>query len=357
MNSSHGDARSFPLGSHLVSDTSDAYVIAEIGANHQGERKIALELIRAAATAGADAVKFQKRDNKRLFTREGYLAPYENENSFGATYGEHREALELDRDDYAAIKDEAAKIGIDFFVTAFDIPSVDFLMDLGVPAFKIASFDLTNTPLLEYVAETRLPTIVSTGGGLQESVDAAVEVFAKTETPVAILQCTSGYPPSFDELNLSVITTFRERYPDLTIGYSGHDSGIAMATVAVALGARIVEKHFTLNRAMKGTDHAFSLEPDGLRKMVRDLRRTREAMGDGIKRRYDSEVAPHQKLAKMIVAAVDMPAGHVIQAEDLDYRSPGTGIPPAGRDSVVGKKLVSAIAEGSPLREEDLELG
>ena len=357
MNSSQGDARPFPLGSQIVSDSSDAYVIAEIGANHQGERDIALEMIRAAATAGADAVKFQKRDNKRLFTHAGYVAPYENENSFGATYGEHREALELSLEDYRAIKEEAARVGIDFFVTAFDIPSVDFLMDLGVPAFKIASFDLTNTPLLEYVAQTQLPTIVSTGGGLQESVDEAVGIFSTAATPVAILQCTSGYPPSFSELNLSVITTFRERYPDITIGYSGHDSGIAMATLAFALGARIVEKHFTLNRAMKGTDHAFSLEPDGLRKMVRDLRRAREAMGDGIKSRYDSEVAPHQKLAKMIVAATDLPAGHVIEARDLDYRSPGTGIPPAGRDKVVGKKLTQAIAEGAPLREEDLELG
>ena len=349
--------RSFALGSRIISDGSDAYVIAEIGANHQGEREIALEMIRAAATAGVDAVKFQKRDNRRLFTRAGYDAPYENENSFGVTYGEHREALELSGDDYRAIKDEAARVGVDFFVTAFDIPSVDFLMELGVPAFKIASFDLTNTPLLEYVSQTTLPTIVSTGGGLQESVDHAVEIFSRAATPVSILQCTSGYPPSFSELNLSVITTFRERYPEITIGYSGHDSGIAMATLAFALGARIVEKHFTLNRAMRGTDHAFSLEPDGLRKMVRDLRRAREAMGDGIKNRYDSEVVPHQKLAKMIVASRALPAGHVIQAEDLDYRSPGTGIPPAGRDKVVGKKLIQPISEGTPLREENLELG
>ena len=357
MKSSSSSNRSFPLGSRIVTDDSDAYVIAEIGANHQGERDIALELIRAAAAAGADAVKFQKRDNRRLFTAAGYAAPYDNENSFGATYGEHREALELRADDYQAIMAEAQRCGIDFFATAFDLPSVDFLVELGVPAFKVASFDLTNTPLLEYVAQTKLPTILSTGGGTQESVDTAVEVFQRVKTPVAVLQCTSGYPPRFDELNLQVIPTFRERYPDVTIGYSGHDSGIAMATVAFALGARIVEKHFTLNRAMKGTDHAFSLEPDGLRKMVRDLRRAREAMGDGIKRRYDSEIAPHQKLAKMIVASRDLPEGHVIGLDDLDYRSPGAGIPPAGRDLVVGKKLIKPLAEGAPLSEDDLIIG
>lgn len=354
MPTSDAQARSFRLGSKVLSDESDAYVIAEIGANHQGERAIALQLVKAAAAAGADAVKFQKRDNKRLFTREGYVAPYVNENSFGATYGEHREALELGADDYRAIQDEAEALGIDFFATAFDLPSVDFLMSLGVPAFKVASFDLTNSPLLERIASTNVPTILSTGGGTQQSVDTAVQVFTDAGTEVAVLQCTSGYPPSFEELNLQVISTFRERYPDLVIGFSGHDSGIAMAVVAFALGGRIVEKHFTLNRAMKGTDHAFSLEPDGLRKMVRDLRRARLAMGDGVKRRYDSEIAPHQKLAKMIVAARDLPEGTVVVESDLDYRSPGTGIPPAGRDLVVGKRLLKAVAEGSPILEEDL---
>lgn len=357
MSSPDSHGRSFRLGSKVVSDESDAYVIAEIGANHQGERDIALQLVRAAAAAGADAVKFQKRDNKRLFTAEGYSAPYINENSFGATYGEHREALELGEDDYKAIQDEAEALGIDFFATAFDLPSVDFLMALGVPAFKIASFDLTNAPLLERIASTHVPTVLSTGGGTQESVDAAVQVFSDAGTEVAVLQCTSGYPPSFEELNLQVISTFRERYPELVIGFSGHDSGIAMAVLAFALGARIVEKHFTLNRAMKGTDHAFSLEPDGLRKMVRDLRRARMAMGDGVKRRFDSEIAPHQKLAKMIVAARDLEEGRVLQEADLDYRSPGTGIPPAGRDLVVGKTLVRALSEGAPILEEDLAIG
>ena len=354
MPSSDAQSPSFRLGSKVLSDESDAYVIAEIGANHQGERDIALQLVRAAAAAGADAVKFQKRDNKRLFTQEGYVAPYVNENSFGATYGEHREALELGADDYRAIQDEAESLGIDFFATAFDLPSIDFLLALGVPAFKVASFDLTNAPLLERIAGTKIPTVLSTGGGTQESVDTAVQVFTDAGTEVAVLQCTSGYPPSFEELNLQVISTFRERYPNLVIGFSGHDSGIAMAVLAFALGARIVEKHFTLNRAMKGTDHSFSLEPVGLAKMVRDIARAKEALGDGVKRAYNSEAAPLKKLSKMIVAKGDIAAGTVLTEEHFDYRSPGHGIPPADAHLLVGKTLNKDVADLTPITEGDV---
>jgi N-acetylneuraminate synthase/sialic acid synthase len=171
------------------------------------------------------------------------------------------------------------------------------------------------------------------------------------------MQCTAGYPPKFDELNLNVITTFRERYPDVTIGYSGHDSGIAMSLVAYVLGARVIEKHFTLNRAMRGTDHAFSLEPEGLRKMIRDIHRASEALGDGVKRPYASEEAPLKKLAKMIVAGKDLPAGHVLTMEDLDYRAPGTGLAPSGANTIVGQALVADVKQGQPLSESDVAVG
>ena len=347
-------SRSFTMGAATITDDSAAYVVAEIGANHQGDVETARKMIQAAALAGADAVKFQKRDNQALFTPEAYNAPYASENAFGATYGEHREALEFGKDEYIELMKEAKAQGVEFFATPWDFPSVDFLEDLDVPAYKVASCDLTNTPLLSYIAQTGRPTIISTGGGTLEAVDRAVEIVQGAGTQLAVMQCTSGYPPEFSELNLNVIGTFRERYPEATIGYSGHDSGIAMGLVAYVLGARLIEKHFTLNRAMKGTDHSFSLEPDGLRKMVRDLRRAKDALGDGVKRAYDSEIAPLKKLSKMIVAKEAISAGTMLTEEHFDYRSPGHGVPPADSHLLVGKKVVRDVDALTPITEEDV---
>jgi len=347
-------ARTFTIGNTTITDDSVAYVVAEIGANHQGDLETAKQMIRAAAVAGANAVKFQKRDNQALFTKEAYDAPYASENAFGASYGEHREALEFGKAEYLELMAEAKKNNIEFFATPWDFPSVDFLEELDVPVYKVASCDLTNTPLLRYIASKKRPTIISTGGGTIEAIDRAVEIVQSEGAPLSVMQCTSGYPPLFEELNLNVIATFRERYPEVTIGYSGHDSGIAMGLVAFVLGARIIEKHFTLNRAMKGTDHAFSLEPDGLRKMVRDLQRGRQALGDGVKRAYESEAAPLKKLSKMIVAKTDLSAGHVLTEADLDYRSPGHGIAPADSPLILGKKLSRDVAALTPILEEDV---
>ena len=352
MNSS--SSRSFTIGRSVITDASPAYVVAEIGANHQGDMETAKKMIQAAARAGANAVKFQKRDNQALFTPEAYSAPYESENAFGATYGEHREALEFGRDEYVELMKEAKAEGVEFFATPWDFPSVDFLEDLNVPAYKVASCDLTNTPLLRYIAQTGRPTIISTGGGTLEAVDRAAEIVSGEGTSLAIMQCTSGYPPEFSELNLNVISTFRDRYPDATIGYSGHDSGIAMGLVAYVLGARIIEKHFTLNRAMKGTDHSFSLEPDGLRKMVRDISRAKDALGDGVKRAYESEAAPLKKLSKMIVAKDNLEAGTVLTEDHFDYRSPGHGIPPADSHLLVGKTLTRNVSHLTPITEDDV---
>ena len=189
-------SRSFTMGAATITDDSAAYVVAEIGANHQGDVETAKKMIQAAALAGADAVKFQKRDNQALFTPEAYNAPYASENAFGATYGEHREALEFGKDEYIELMKEAKAQGVEFFATPWDFPSVDFLEDLDVPAYKVASCDLTNTPLLSYIAQTGRPTIISTGGGTLEAVDRAVEIVQGAGTQLAVMQCTSGYPRS-----------------------------------------------------------------------------------------------------------------------------------------------------------------
>jgi N-acetylneuraminate synthase/sialic acid synthase len=338
-------AGTFRIGSHEIGDHAKCYIIAEIGHNHQGSVEKARELFREAKLAGAHAVKLQKRDNRGLYTRAAYNKSYDNENSFGSTYGEHREFLEFGRKEYTELQAYAAELGVDFFSTAFDLASADFLRGLDVPAYKIASGDLKSTPLLKHVAGFGKPVIISTGGAVFEDVQRAYDTIMPINQQLAILQCTAGYPAAFEELDLRVISTYRDRFPGAIIGFSSHDNGIAMPLAAYILGARMVEKHFTLNRASKGTDHAFSLEPVGLRKMVRDLDRTFKAMGDGTKKVYESERAPIIKMGKSLVVARDLPSGHVLTAADIVMKSPGGGIPPYELDTVLGLVTTKALHE------------
>ena len=346
--------RKLTIGGYRIDDNSDCYVIAEIGHNHQGNLETAKEMFRVAKECGANAVKLQKRDNRTLYTRAMYNKPYEHENSFGATYGEHREALEFGLKEYRELQRYAQEIGITFFATAFDFPSADFLAELDMPAFKIGSGDLTNIPLLKYVTSFQKPMIVSTGGGTMEDVQRAYDAIMPINPQLCIMQCTSGYPCAFEEMNLGVITTYRKRFPDIVIGLSAHDNGIAMALVGYIQGARTIEKHFTLNRAMKGTDHAFSLERPGMRRLVRDLRRARVALGDGVKRPYPSEAAPLYKMGKKLVAAHDLPAGHVLTREDVAIKSPNDGLPPYELEKVIGKVTLRALEEDENISFEDL---
>jgi sialic acid synthase len=348
--------RELTIAGKRIADDSDCYVIAEIGHNHQGSLERAKELVHAAAEAGVDAVKFQKRDNRRLFTRELYDQPYDNENSFGATYGEHREALELPADAWFELREECRELGVTMFATAFDVASADFLAGLDLAAFKLASGDLTNTPLLRHVAAFGKPMVISTGGARLDDVDRALDAVLPLNERVCLLQCTAAYPAEVEELNLRVIETLRERYPELVIGLSDHHNGIAMSVVAYMLGARVIEKHFTLNHAWKGTDHAFSLMPDGMRKLVRDLRRVPVALGDGEKQPLETELRPLQKMGKKLVAARDLDAGHVLEEGDVLAKSPGdAGLPPYELEGLLGRRLVRPLREDDAIAIADLE--
>jgi N-acetylneuraminate synthase/sialic acid synthase len=211
-----------------------------------------------------------------------------------------------------------------------------------MPAYKVASGDIRNLPLLQHVARIGKPMIVSTGGATLDDVTRAYETVMPINRQLALLQCTAGYPAAFEELDLRVIATYREHFAAV-IGLSSHDNGIAMAPAAYVLGARIIEKHFTLNRAAKGTDHPFSLEPVGLRKLVRDLQRVHVALGNGVKKVYASEEGPILKMSKKLVAARDLPTGHVLQPEDIALKSPGDGLPPHMLDAIVGRTLLRAL--------------
>jgi sialic acid synthase len=339
-----------------IHDGSDCYVVAEIGHNHQGDVELAKKLIGVAKDLGVNAVKLQKRSNRMLYTREFYDQPYDNELSFGRTYGEHREALELDADEYRELQRHAREVGVTLFATAFDFESADILAELDVPAFKFASGDLRNTPLQRYVAGFGKPMFLSTGGGTMEDIERAVDTILPINDELCVLQCTAAYPASVEDLNLNVITALRERFPELVIGLSDHQNGIAMAVVAYMLGARVIEKHFTLDHALKGRDHAFSLMPDGMRRLVRDLGRIRSSLGDGVKRPLPVEAEPLEKMGKKLVAARELDLGHVLAAEDVAIKSPADGgLPPYELDRLVGRRLRRPVASEDFITFDDVE--
>jgi N-acetylneuraminate synthase/sialic acid synthase len=337
--------RQLEIHGEIINDDSECYVIAEIGHNHQGSLEKAMEMIRVAKESGANAVKFQKRDNRNLYVASLYNKPYDHENSFGATYGEHREFLEFGKSQYDELMSYARGLGITLFATAFDFGSVDFLETIGVPAYKVASGDLKNIPLVTTMAGTGKPLIISTGGGTMEDVQRLYDAIMPINPNLAFLQCTGAYPCDFEELDLKVISTFRERFPNKVIGLSAHDNGISMVVAAYVLGARIIEKHFTLNRALKGTDHAFSLAPTGLHKMIRDLRRIRVALGDGVKKTYPSEKGPIMKMGKKLVAARDLRQGTSLKREDIAIKSPADGLPPYEIEKLIGRVLNKDVAK------------
>jgi N-acetylneuraminate synthase len=284
------------IGSHSVGDAEPVYVIAEIGLNHNGDVRLAKELIDVAADAGAQAVKFQKR-TPALATPE-HMKNTPRSTPWGEmTYLEYRYRVEFGREQYIEIGDHATLRGLDWFASPWDEPSVDFLEDLNVSAYKVASASVTDLPLLDRIAQTGKAVILSTGMSTLEEIDAAVAAFDPKN--LAILHATSTYPLPPEEANLRTIGTLAGRYAGIPVGYSGHERGLQISLAAVALGARIVERHITLDRAMWGSDQAASLEPHGFATLVRDIRILEEALGDGVKRVYPGELAPMAKLRRV----------------------------------------------------------
>jgi sialic acid synthase len=342
------------IGSRLVGDGQPSFVIAEGGLNHNGNPTLAEELVRIAADARADAVKFQKRSIPDLLTREALDTPYIKPSSFGATYGEHREKLELSEEVWRRLRDLATALGLEFMGSAWDKPSADFLDELGVPAFKIASADVTNLDLLEHVARKGRPVILSTGMSTIQEVDEAVGCILGHTDQLILLQCTSTYPSEFRDIHLRVMQTYRDRYGVL-VGFSGHERGIAVSEAAATLGACVVERHFTKDRTLPGPDHAASLEPIGLAKLVRDIRHIEQAMGSSEKRPVPGEAAVRERLAKSVVTASHIPAGTVIEAQMLTVKAPGNGIAPNHLARLVGRVAAVDVAPDTLLPREALD--
>ena len=343
------------IGKNKFTHDGPFYFIAELGQNHQGELDIAMKMIEVCAGCGVHAVKLQKRDNKNLFTKAQYQKDYDNENSFGKTYGEHREALEFGEKEYRILKEFAEDKGLDFLCTAWDEPSADFLEKLDIPAYKIASSDITNIPLLIHVAKFNKPMIVSTGASSLDEVKRAYNAITKYNDQIALLHCTAGYPTDYPDLNLRAIETLKREFPDTIVGYSGHDNGVLAPVIAHMLGAVVFEKHFTLNRSMKGGDHKFSLEPEGLRKQIRDLERISQSLGDGIKELKEFEIAPKTKMGKSLYAAKKLKKGTVLKKSDIVIKVPAGNIPPYELENILGKELKLDIKEEDPILFEHLK--
>ncbi len=324
------------------------YIVGEIGQNHNGDMSIARKLIDVVSEPvidklfgeklkPIDAVKFTKRDLKEELSASAMLKPYDVPHSFGKTYGEHRAFLELNDEQHFELYRYAKDKGLDFVETLCARGCLSMFRYFTPDRLKVASRDLTNLPLLEALAETKVPMILSTGMGGKPEIDNALAVITKYHNHVSILHCLSQYPSEYKNINLNTIQYLKENYPEYTIGYSDHSIGIVIPVAAVVLGSEIIEKHITLDRKMKGTDHEGSLGPDGIYRMVRDIRNVEMAMGSKEIFVSDSIKETKVKLERSIASLREIKQGEIITQQDIHMLSPGDGFKWAERINVIGK--------------------
>ncbi len=332
------------------------YIIAEAGVNHNGDVDIALEMIDKAKECGADCVKFQTYKTDKLVTKKAPKADYQVHNTHNddSQYSMLKK-LELTFDDFRVLKDHCDKVGIDFMSTPFDIDSVDLLDNLGLDEYKMSSGDITNKHLLEYVADKQKPMIISTGMSTMDEVREAVSWIEKRgNNRITLLHCTSNYPAPYDEVNMNAMLTLADAFP-YKIGYSDHTNGIIIPIMAAAMGATVLEKHFTLDKNMEGPDHKASIDVAEFKEMVHSVRIIESALGDGIKIPAKSELSTRNVARKSIIARYDLQKGDVIESGDLDIKRPGDGIPPKYIEEIVGRKLKRNVMAEQTLKFEDLE--
>lgn len=332
----------------------EPFVIAEVGQNHQGDLDIAREYIRMFAFEGADAIKFQTRNNRYLFSQDAYEASYNSENAFAETYGAHREKLELKPEWLPMLKEDCIRHGVKFMSTPFDEPSLELLKQVDVDILKVASFDLGNLPLIHRIASLGKPVVMSVGGGKIDQIRSSVEVLLSHHDEVAILHCVSEYPCEYNRLGLDNIEFLIREFPQCAIGSSDHFNGTLSGPVAYLKGARVFEKHVTLNRAWKGTDHSFALAPEGFRKFVRDIKRVRHMMPAKPEGDLGNERV-FKKLGKSLVAYVDIREGEKFTLENLSGRIFNTQyIPVRESNRVIGRVSRRDISKGEPICHSDV---
>lgn len=339
------------IDSVFKKDSKSVYVISEIGVNHNGSLEEALKLIDASAEAKVDAVKFQKRNLEKIYSKEILDDPNSAEWTFDYLIPLLKE-MELSEDDYRVIKKKCNDLNVDLIVTPFDEDSAEFVAELGISAFKIASADMVNFPLIEKCASYDHPLIISTGMWDEETIRQCVDHYNSKNIKFVLLLANSTYPSPYESLNLSFYNTLKEIHP--YYGYSGHERGIFIPVAAAAMGARIVEKHITFDRHSEGPDHKASMYPEEFSKMVQDLRSLELAMGER-KDVNQAETLAKEAFAKSAVAIVDLEEGHVLKPEDIELRCPGKGIFPHEIKDYFGKTLKRKVIKGRYIAKDDFE--
>jgi len=331
-----------------------AFIIAEAGVNHNGDLNLAHQLIDRAAQAGVDAVKFQTFTAQKLVTALAPKAEYQLQNTGSdESQFEMLRRLELSPEAHADLWEYCREKGLLFMSTPFDEESVDFLDQLGMKIVKVASGELTNVPLLIRIAKKGRPMIVSTGMASLDEVEAAVRTVKQYNDQIALLHCVSEYPANPADVNLRAMQTMADNF-DTVVGFSDHTLGIVAPLVAVALGASIIEKHFTLDRSLPGPDHRASLEPPELLKMVEGIRIAEAVLGDGRKQPTAAELRTAGVVRKSLVAARDIPAGTILTVDLIAMQRPGNGLPPAMRENLIGRTVRISLKQGTPFTLENL---
>ncbi|XP_072452808.1 N-acetylneuraminate-9-phosphate synthase isoform X2 [Notamacropus eugenii] len=305
---------------------------------------------------GADCAKFQKSELEHKFNRRALERPYASKHSWGKTYGEHKRYLEFSHDQYRELQKYAKEIGIFFTASGMDEMAVEFLDELNVPFFKVGSGDTNNFPYLEKTAKKGRPMVISSGMQSMDTMRQVYNIVKPINPNFCILQCTSAYPLFPEDVNLRVITEYQKAFPDIPIGYSGHETGIMVSVAAVALGAKVLERHVTLDKTWKGSDHQASLEPNELAELVKAVRLVEKALGSPVKQLLPCEVACNEKLGKSVVAKVRIPEGTILTMDMLTVKvGEPKGYPPEGIASLIGKKAKMNIEEDDTITEESIE--
>ncbi|KAJ1219306.1 hypothetical protein NDU88_006875 [Pleurodeles waltl] len=336
-----------------IGEDHPCFIIAEIGQNHQGDLETAKKMIRMAKDCGADCAKFQKSELENRFIKKALERPYTSKHSWGKTYGDHKRHLEFSHDQYRELQKYANEIGIYFTASGMDEMAVEFLHELGVPFFKVASADASNFAYLEKTARKGRPMVISGGMQSMDTMRRVYQIVKPINPNFCILQCTSAYPLNPAHVNLRVIKVFQEEFPDIPIGYSGHEGGIAISIAAVALGAKVVERHVTLDKTWRGSDHLASLEPSELAELVQSIRTVEMAMGSPIKQFLLCEKGCHEKLGKSVVAKVRIPAGTVMTLDMLTVKvAEPHGLHPEQIFHLLGKTAKKDIEEDETLTKE-----
>lgn len=321
------------------------YIIAEAGVNHNGSFKLACKLVDEAKKAGADCIKFQTFQSKNLVSRNTQKAEYQKDTTGEGTQADLLKRLELTYDEFLALKVYCDKVKICFLSTPFDFESIDFLNTIDMPFWKIPSGEITNYPYLLALARTRKPVVMSTGMCQISEIEAAINILRKNGTrTIKLLHCNTEYPTPFEDVNLKAMQTIRDVF-GLEVGYSDHTKGIEVPIAAVAMGATIIEKHFTLNCNMKGPDHKASLEPCELAAMVSSIRHIEKAIGTGNKIPSYSETKNIAIARKSIVAKVNIKAGDEFTTDNITVKRPGTGISPMRWNEILGTKAIRDFKE------------